>query len=128
MSASLALVFLALSLLAYLIGPAALIWGWMRWSARPKTWSFSSIFSFAGFLDATASAVLGIALVFAALNGVFERDYALFFRVVSRCLIFSLLGVLLAVCGAFRNSSFRWVALVGALSTSAFWMIATTWP
>ena len=120
--------FTLLFVLSYLVAPAALAWGWARWTGRPKVWTISSTLSFVGFLLASASAVLAMSTVVYASNGGFETSYSFFYRVVGRGAVISLLATIFAIGGVWRQGSLRWQAPAGAIGTLAFWLVATTWP
>ena len=63
MSLSVRLFFLGINVFAYLVGPVTLIWGWLRWSTRPKPRNIPSSLSLIGFVLASASALVGVASV-----------------------------------------------------------------
>ena len=52
-----------LVVIGYLVTPAALIWGWTRWTHQPKQRTVTAILSLTGFLFATASAVVAVSSV-----------------------------------------------------------------
>ena len=132
-------VFYSLVLLfGYLVAPATLVWGWVRWAKqRPRLWTISSTLSFVGFLLAAVSALFALWIILYAEGGGFQHtlgnpsytpNYSLFFRWMQRGEVLSLLAVAFALGGVFQRSSTRWQAPLSAVGTLAFWLIATTWP
>lgn len=63
MSISGQVMFGILVVIGYLVTPAALIWGWTRWTHQPKQRTVTAILSLTGFLFATASAVVAVSSV-----------------------------------------------------------------
>jgi hypothetical protein len=122
----------------YVVAPATLVWGWMRWLKRkPRLWTISSTLSFVGFLLALASAVFALSMIGFALGGGFEHspnmptyspNFSLFFRWMQRGDVLSLSALALALGGIFRQSSTRWQAPASAVGMLAFWLLATSWP
>jgi hypothetical protein len=116
---------------AYLLSPVALVWGWTEWIYRRSAPSTpSSKLSFLGFLLATSSALLGLAVILIAMGGVFQNydHMRLFYRSILIGAVLSVLGCLFAIAGAWKSHSLRWQAPLSAVGTLAFWLIATTWP
>lgn len=113
---------------AYIVGPISLVWGWAQWISRPKLRTISAIVSLISFVMASLSATLGLGTIVYASRGGFERGYDSFFRVVLVGGVISLAGILLALGGMWRKSSLRWFALLGSMGGLAFWFVASTWP
>jgi hypothetical protein len=132
MNASSAVFFTLLFALGYLVAPAMLVWGWVRWiKQRPLLWTISSTLSFVGFLLASASALFALWLIFFGIGkGGFDYvpDYSFFYRCVGRGAVLSLLAIVFALGGVWQRNSLRWQAPASAVGTLAFWLIATTWP
>jgi hypothetical protein len=114
--------------LAYIVAPVSLIWGWARWIKEPKSWSFPSLISFVAFVIASASSALGLVTIIVGMWGVFEERYDGFYRVVDFGTIISLLGNFVAIGGIWRRSPLRWHALASAAASLGFWAVAFTWP
>jgi len=105
--------------------PAALIWGWARWSAHKKGATVSSLPSFAGFTLATASALLAIAsAAYANLIGGFAFYDPRLLRTFFWGGVLSLAGVAFGIAGVWRANSLRWHAPLCALGTLIFWIMA----
>ena|ERR1700722_878357 len=128
MAASIAPSWISAFVLAYVVGPISLVWGWIQWSRRPKLRTVSAVVSLIAFVLASLSAVVGLGTVGYALRGGLEQDYDFFYRVVALGSAISLAGTLVALAGVWRKSSLRWFALAGSVGTLAFWIVATTWP
>ena len=117
-------------LLAYLVAPTTLIWGWMSWCRREKARTISSVLSLVGFALATASAVLGLSTIAYAEWGGFQTNtgYLLFAKAIKTGGVLSLVSLLFSLAGLWRGSATRWQAPASAIGTLAFWLAATTWP
>jgi hypothetical protein len=125
------LFYISLFVLGYCAGPIALVWGWISFVHRRREgWNRMLIISFVGFLLASISAVLGLAIFLYPWNGAVENDsmMKLFYRWIAYGAALSTLGFLFAIAGVWKSHSLRWQAPVSALGTLAFWLIATTWP
>lgn len=112
-----------LTILSYGVVPPVLVWGWVRWSQRPKLRTIPSIISLVGFIFATSSATLAVSSLVHASFFHFSGglDPVLYYMFGSGMWI-SFGGILLGATGVWRQSSLRWHALVCALGTLAFWM------
>jgi hypothetical protein len=128
MSASATTFWATAFVLAYIVAPISLIWGWARWARRPKSWSIPSLISFAAFIAASASAALGLLTIIVGISGVFERHYDVFYRVVDLGMLISTIGILAAIGGIWRRNALQWHALASAVATLGFWAVAFTWP
>jgi hypothetical protein len=136
MSASNVALFTILTVLAYLVTPTMLVWGWARWiTQRPRLWTIASNLSFVGFLLATASALYGLWMIgYGGAGGFltsypnYSPDYGLLYRFIRRGAVLSLLGTLFAIGSVWRRGPVRWQAPASAVGTLAFWLLATTWP
>jgi hypothetical protein len=125
MKVSMDIFFVVLMILAYVVAPASLIWGWVRWVKRPKLRTVNSILSLMGFLLATASALLAISMVAYAQVHHFGFFDPLLVRIFRWGLLLSMAGFVFGVGGLWRKSTTRWFAPAGAIGTFAFWVLAT---
>jgi hypothetical protein len=114
--------------LAYVVGPISLVWGWIQWVRQPKLRTVSAVVSLIAFVIASLSAAVGLGTIGYALHGGFKQEYDFFYRVVALGGAISLAGILVALGGIWRKNSLRWFALAGSVGTLAFWIVATTWP
>jgi hypothetical protein len=114
----------SLLLLGYVLGPVALVWGWVWWGMRPKKWTVSSILSLVGFVLATASAVLAISSVGYAQVHHFEYFDPLLARIIRWGCLLSMAGFVFAVGGVWRRNTLRWFAVASAVGTFAFWFLS----
>ena len=123
MSLSIQLFFLAINVLAHLVAPVALIWGWLRWSAKPKQRTITSFLSLIGFIFASASALVAISSVIYAhmINGFGFYDPRLM-RILRWGVVLSLGGLAFGIGGIWGQNSLRWHAPLCALGTLAFWI------
>jgi hypothetical protein len=124
MSASTAVFFVLLLLLAYGAGPVALVWGCVRWTNLPKMWTFASVLSFVGFLSATASAILAVSSVAYAHVHHFEFYDPLLKQIFRWGFLLSLSGIAFAMGGIWRKNVLRWFAVASAACTFTFWVLA----
>jgi uncharacterized membrane protein len=124
MNPSVAAFYVLLILLAYLVAPSMIIWGWIRWARRkPRRWTVAPTFSFLGFLLASVSGLIGLFVVIRAQSGGFMYNSSIYDYM--RCgSLFSLVGLLISLGGIWRENSIRWHAPVSALATLAFWLLA----
>ena len=126
-----------LFILAYIVAPIMLFWGWVRWTIqRPRNWTIPSTSSFVGFVCASASALFAICVILYGLNGGFVHtpggptyspNYGLYSRCIAIGAALSALGLVAAIGGLWRKSQLRWHAPIAAIATLAFWLIATAW-
>ncbi|HWG21129.1 MAG TPA: hypothetical protein VG225_11425 [Terracidiphilus sp.] len=136
MNTSSAIAWLLTFVLAYLVAPIALVWGWIRSVKNFRQFqTLFSMLSFLGFLLASASASYGLCVALYAQAGGFGTesanyvpDYESFYRCVRIGGVVSLSALALALAGVWRRGAIRWQALASALGTLAFWLVATTWP
>ena len=117
--ASLAILAFTLTLGWYIIVPAALILGWVRWVKGAQAPRAASLLSLAGFSLVTASGVLAVYSHFA---GGFSGNDWWMLAVYGCGALSSVLGLALALCGAFRASALRWRAPSCAIATFLFWL------
>jgi hypothetical protein len=138
MTASTGVLFIALMVLAYVLAPSMLIWGWVRWAkTRPRRWTIASTLSFVGFLFASASCLFALMVVLYGNGGGFEHtasvpydspNYVLFYRCIRVGVLLSLAGLMFSIGGVWQKNSTRWQAPACAIGTVAFWLLATYWP
>lgn len=123
MSLSVRLFFLGINVFAYLVGPVTLIWGWLRWSTRPKPRNIPSSLSLIGFVLASASALVGVAsVVYAQIIHGFSFYDPRLMRILRWGVLLSLSGLAFGLSGIWRPSALRWHAPLCALGTLAFWI------
>jgi hypothetical protein len=125
MSVSVTIFISVLAILGYVVAPASLIWGWMRWTKLPKNNSVVSILSLIGFILASVSGSLGLATVLFARAGGTSVASETFRWLFLIGLFSSLIGVIFAIGGIWRRSPLRWFAPAGTLATLAFWLLLT---
>jgi hypothetical protein len=124
MGVSMAIFFWSLATLGYVVGPVALVWGWVRWVRHPKLWKVTSVFSLFGFLLATASALLAISSVAYARVHYFPYYDPLLMRILRLGALLSMAGFAFAIGGVWRKNVLRWFAVASAVGTIAFWVLA----
>ena len=109
----------------YFVLPIALIWGWARWINLAKPRTAASILSLAGFVLATASALLAVSSIAYAQGIHGFRFYDPRLMRIFRCgVLLSLGAIVFGLGGVWRPSSLRWHAPIAAIGTLAFWVIA----
>ena len=115
----------AYAVLIWFALPVSLIWGWARWSIHKKSATLFSVFSFAGFASATASALLAIASVaYVNLVGGFAFYDPRLMRIFFWGGVLSIAGLVFGVTGVWRANPLRWHAPLCALGTLVFWIMA----
>jgi hypothetical protein len=110
-----------LAICLFVVLPAAMIWGWVRWwkCTQPRT---LSILSLVGFLLATISALLAISTwVHAHEIGGFPFNDPALLRIYRLGGRLSLAGLAFALIGIWRPSPLRWHAPVCAFGILLFW-------
>jgi hypothetical protein len=117
----------ALIIGGYVAAPALLIWGWVRWTQRPKPRSLCSILSLAGFSLATASALLAVlATMYAFSIGGFPFYDPRLLKIFRLGILLSLIALALGISGVWRPSSLRWHAPACGVGTLMFWTMAAS--
>jgi len=87
----------------YVALPAAMIWGWVRWSKRTQPRTLPSILSLVGFTLATASGLLAIsAMLYARAIGGFPFYDPSLLRIYRWGALLSLSGIVFALIGVWR--------------------------
>ncbi len=124
MSIATQVIFAVLVALGYLASPIALIWGWIRWINLPRLRTIPSMLSFAGFILATASALLAVSSIVYAQIHHFPYYDPLLLRIFRWGFLLSFLGIVFGVSGVWRSSPLRWHAPVSGLGMLAFWTMA----
>jgi hypothetical protein len=120
-SASMILVLYAVTI--YIALPAAMVWGWARWSKRSQSRTVLSILSLVGFIFATASGLLVIsAVLYARAVGGFPFYDPSLLRIYRWGALLSLSGIVFAIIGVWRPGPLRWHAPVCAIGTLVFWL------
>jgi hypothetical protein len=112
-----------LPILGYIVAPASLTWGWMRWAKLPKGTTVPAILSLIGFILASASGLLGLAAILFAQEGGAEVQGNVVRWFLLPGVAVSLTGFLFAIGGIWRKNSLRWFAPAGAIATLAFWLL-----
>ena len=123
MSTSVSVIVGILAALVYLVAPAVLIWGWLRWKNLPKDWRIPSILSFSGFSLATLSALLAISAIAVAHVHHFDFYDPALMKIFGIGFLLSG-GLALSIGGIWRRSVLQWHAPVCAIGTLAFWVLA----
>jgi hypothetical protein len=124
MSVSVWLLVALLAALGFVLAPAMLIWGWVRWARRRRPNTVWSALSLGALIAATGSAALYATLaVYARFHyfGFLDPDLARFFR---WGLLLSAGSILFGINGAFDKSPLRWQAPLSGLGTLAIWLLA----
>jgi hypothetical protein len=124
MSVTTSVVMVFLLVLGGLVTPAMFLWGWVRWVQHAKLRTLPSILSLSGFVLATSSALLAVSTLAYAHFHPFDHYDPSLMRIEGWGMLLSLGASLFAACGVWRNSSIRWHALICALGTLSFWMMA----
>jgi hypothetical protein len=108
----------------YLSTPVVLFMGWRRWLRRPSPQSLLSLLSLAGFVLASASAVLAIGTVLCSLTtGGFRFYDPTLLKLYRSGLLLGLGGLVFALVGVWNRNSLRWHAPALSLSMLLLWLI-----
>jgi len=115
-------VFEAVSIFVFVMTPPVMVWGWIRWARREKRWTAGSVSSLSGFVLATGSALLAVALsIYGHLIGGFDFYDPRLMRFYAWGTLISLFALVLALTGAWRRSTLRWHALFCSFGTLVYW-------
>jgi len=99
-------------------------WGWVRWATQKNSINLFSILSLIGFVLATASESLAIAMViYARVTSGFDFYDPTLMRIYAIGTLLSLVGLIFAIVGTWKPSSLRWFALVGTVGTLCYWLV-----
>jgi hypothetical protein len=111
----------------YLLAPAMLIWGWMRWATLRHEVGRPSSVSFVGLILSTASAMLALSAILyaAAIHSFAYYDPALL-RIFRWGFLLSLAGFVLGLTGVAKANSLRWQAPAAGFAMLAFWFVAAS--
>lgn len=124
MSVANSVIVYSLLALAYLVTPAALIVGWIRWSRRTNPRMPVITSSFISFALASSSAALAAITLLIAHFHHFRFYDPVLMRIYGSGAVVSCLSALLSLAGIWRPNSLRWYAPVCAVGTLAFWIMA----
>jgi hypothetical protein len=106
----------------YVVLPAAIIGGWIRWVRRRAPETRFSLVSLVGFSLSTCSALLAlISLIYAHAIGGFPYYDPRLLRFYRWGGVLSDAGLILGIIGCWRRNSLRWYAPLCALGMSLFW-------
>lgn len=118
--------FVILIAIGYVASPIVLVWGWLRWVRLPKLRTVPSTLSFAGFILATASALLAVAAMTYAQVHHFPYYDPLLLRIFRCGALLSLGGIVFGIGGVWRPNSLRWHAPASAVCMLTFWIIVAS--
>ena len=108
--------------LIYLALPAAIIWGWVRWSKRVQPPTLTSVLSVIGFALATASSLLAVSSVlYAHAIGGFGFYDPLLMRIYRWGALLSSSSFAFGLSGVWRPGPLRWHTPLCAIGTFLFW-------
>ena len=116
------IVLVVFAVAVYVVLPAAIIAGWIRWVRRRSPETRFSLLSLVAFGLATCSGVLAvISLLYAHAIGGFPYYDPRLLRFYRWGGILSDTGVVLGIIGCWRSNPLRWYAPFCALGMSVFW-------
>lgn len=114
--------FEALSIFFVVMTPFVMVWGWIRWARREKSWAVLPVLSLGGFILATGSALLAVVLsLYGHAIGGFDFYDPRLMKFYGWGLMTSLLALILALTGVWRRSTLRWHALICSFATLVYW-------
>ena len=115
-----------LFVVAYLVPPSLLIWGWLQWRLDPILGTVPAILSFIGFVLANVSALLAISIIAYAQVHRFPFYDPLLLRIFRWGALLSAGGLVFGLGGVWRPSSLRWHAPASAFGMLFFWVVAAS--
>jgi hypothetical protein len=105
--------------------PAAILWGWVRWARGAKTVRLFPSLSLTGISLATTSGLLAITgIAYAHVIGGFPFWDPRLLRIYRWGFSLSLVGLVLALTGAWKPNSLRWHGVGCSLGMLLFWLVA----
>jgi hypothetical protein len=110
-----------LAICLFVVLPAAMIWGWVRWWKRiqPRT---LSIFSLVGFVLATASGLVAVgSIIYVHKVGSVPYWDPVLLRSLRWGALLSFSGLAFGLIGVWRPGPLRWHAPACALGILFFW-------
>jgi hypothetical protein len=119
-------ILVAVADLAFYAGlPALMIWGWVRFSRRPRVQGLLPILSVLSLALATASTALAIgSVLYAHAIGGFPYYDPLLLRIYRWGALLSITALLFAMGGAWRRNPIRWHSLASSVVVLLFWFAA----
>ena len=118
------LIFFVLAIAAYIAAPILLITGWIRWARHPQPRDIIPVLALAGFIVATASALLALGGVLYGLAiGGFPYYDPRLLRIYGVGLLLSLAGLIASLLGLARTSPLRWHAPALFLAMLVLWLL-----
>ncbi|MBZ5520769.1 MAG: hypothetical protein LAP21_00785 [Acidobacteriia bacterium] len=104
-------VLMLLMIAAYIGVPVILVWGWLRWLRRPRERNPFAALSLAGFVFASASALLAVGgVLYSGAIGGFPFYDPRLMRIYGYGLLLSLGAFVLSIPGMWRQNLLRWHA------------------
>ncbi len=108
----------------YIVLPAVMVWGWMRWAKNTKQRTLFSALSLTGFVFATASGLLAIwSILYAHVIGGFPFYDSRLLRIYRWGFLLALSGIAFGTSGVRQSSPLRWHAPACAAGMLLFWFI-----
>jgi hypothetical protein len=124
MSFGVGIIITSLALLAFIVTPIFLVWGWRRWLKQPRLATKTAILSFVSFVFATTSALLAITTAAYAQVHHFGFYDPTLMKLMRWGVGLSTIGFLFGMGGVWRKCPLRWHSLVCSAGTFAFWILA----
>jgi hypothetical protein len=110
-------------LLGLAMAPVMLIWGWIRWSRKPRQRDLLSVASLISLLLASSSAALAMGgLIYGQAIGGFPYYDPRLLRIIRVGALIAAGGFLIGIAGAWRRNPLRWHGVLSALGMLAFWL------
>lgn len=112
----------AVGICALVVTPLVTVWGWIRWARHEKQWKILPVLSFVAFSLATSSAMLAVASsIYWHWIGGFPFYDPRLMRTYALGMLISLLSLIFALAGVWRQSTLRWHALICSFGTLVYW-------
>ena len=109
-------------LLSYLLIPAGIVWGWVRYFAKPTKLTMAFAFSLIGFGLTTASAMLVAgAAVYSGMVGGFQFYDPRLIKVFRVGALLTGLSVLTSLVGIWKKNPLRWFASICSTGMGIAW-------
>jgi hypothetical protein len=109
--------------IAYIVLPAAIVWGWVRWLRRAQPHTLLSALSLVALGLGSASALLAFSsIIYAHVIGGFPFYDPRLLRIYRWGTLLSLSGLVCGIIGIWRPGPLRWLAPACAVGTFLYWI------
>ena len=119
-------ILLILLIASYVDVPVMLVWGWRRWSRRPRQKNPFATISFIAFsIGSVSSLLLIVTVLWSLIRGGFAWYDPVLLRIFAIGLLLSILALVISLGGVWKANPLRWHAPALSLGMLLIWAIWT---